>query len=122
MRKYLILAGLVLALPVLAQDRDKLEALDDAPPPPPPAAPTVIKSSDVAEPEEDLGPTVTIKTEGERKIEEYRIRGRLYMIKVTNKNAPPYYLIDRDGDGIFEQRLSELDPRIFVPKWVITSW
>ncbi len=123
MRKFLIPMALCLALPAVAQDQGgRLEPLADAPPPPPPAAPRVIRSGDVDEQEEDLGPTVTIKTEGERRIEEYRIRGRLYMIKVTNKNTPPYYLIDRDGDGVFEQRLSELDPRIFVPKWVITRW
>jgi hypothetical protein len=123
MRTITFLLAAMLAAPVAAQQgtSEKLERMPDIPPPPP--APDVIKSDDVNRAaEEELEPSVTIKTEGEKKIEEYRIRGRLYMVKVINKGAPPYYLIDRDGDGLFESRRSELNPRIFVPLWAITQW
>jgi hypothetical protein len=32
-------------------------------------------------------------------IEEYRINGRLHLVKVTPLRGPTYYLQDRDGDG-----------------------
>ncbi|HEC12133.1 MAG TPA: DUF2782 domain-containing protein [Acidiferrobacteraceae bacterium] len=105
----------------MVQAEQKLQKMPDIPPPPP--APKVIKADDTdGAVLQEEGPVVTIKTEDDRKIEEYRIRGRLYMIKVTIKNAPPYYLIDRDGDGNFERRRSELDPRVFIPMWVINRW
>ncbi|GAB3338112.1 MULTISPECIES: DUF2782 domain-containing protein [Marilutibacter] len=32
-------------------------------------------------------------------IEEYRVNGRLQVVKVTPARGPVYYLEDRDGDG-----------------------
>ncbi|WP_111268216.1 DUF2782 domain-containing protein [Marilutibacter maris] len=32
-------------------------------------------------------------------IEEYRVNGRLQVVKVTPARGPVYYLQDRDGDG-----------------------
>jgi hypothetical protein len=120
MRLTAFVLTMLFAAPLYAQTDagQKLEPLPEAPPPP-----DIIKSGDVdAAEQESLEPTVTIKTEDEKKLEEYRIRGRLYMIKVTPKNAPPYYLIDKDGDGQFESRQSDLNTRVQVPKWVLTQW
>lgn len=86
-----------------------------APPPPPenynpPAVPD-LPSGEQSEPE------VTITTKGTEIHEEYRLNGRLYMVKVIPKNGKPYYLIDHEGSGQF--RRSDFEPRIAVPTWVI---
>ena len=83
----------------------------DAPPPPMPS-----------EAQEGLEPEVTIIRKEDRTVEEYRINGELYMIKVTPSKGYPYYLVDADGDGSLETRRNELDPRILVPSWVILRW
>ena len=52
--------------------------------------------------EEQVEPTVRIIEEEDRRIEEYRVNGKIYMVKVTPNNGPPYYYIDHDGDGRLE--------------------
>ncbi len=86
-----------------------------APPPPPenynpPAAP---EAPGAGQPE----PEVTITTKGTEIHEEYRLNGRLYMIKITPARGKPYYLIDQEGTGQF--RRSDFEPRIAIPTWVI---
>jgi len=72
---------------------------------------------------DDLEPEVTITPEEDGTvITEYKIRGRVYLIKVEPKNAPPYYLHDPDGDGDFNRIGGELDEPIQVPMWVIKTW
>lgn len=90
MRRLLPLLFLA-ALPVLAeQDRPaNLQPLPAIPPPPP----------DITAWDATLEPQVTIRRKGKETHEEFRINGRLYMIKVTPEGAPPYYLIDQRGDG-----------------------
>jgi hypothetical protein len=84
------------------------------PPPPenynPPAAPEIPGAG---QPE----PEVTITTKGTEIHEEYRLNGRLYMIKVTPAKGKPYYLIDHEGSGQF--RRSDFETRISIPTWVI---
>ncbi len=63
-------------------------------------------------------PKVTITKQSDLKIEEYRVGGRLYMIKVTPKKGPPYYLVDDRGDGKFARQES-LDSGFRPPQWVI---
>ncbi|MGH8763292.1 MAG: DUF2782 domain-containing protein [Nitrosospira sp.] len=70
-----------------------------------------------------LEPQVTITRRGEDKIEEYRINGRLYMIKVTPRIGLPYYLIDHHGEGTFSDRATGgLDQGIRPPMWVIREF
>ncbi|HID45286.1 MAG TPA: DUF2782 domain-containing protein [Chromatiaceae bacterium] len=84
---------------------------EDEPPPPP----------TVQEGEEDLEPEVTIRQQGSRTIHEYRINGRLYMVKIVPQKGPPYYLMDLDGDG--EMDTQEDDPNsLVVPQWVLFRW
>jgi hypothetical protein len=78
-----------------------------------PAAPLAAQDAD-ERPDE---PEVTITTRGDDRYEEYRLNGRLYMIRVTPKVGPPYYLIDNEGHGQFMR--SDLAPRISPPVWVI---
>ncbi len=66
-------------------------------------------------------PQVTITKQSGQTIEEYRVGGRLYMIKVTPKHGHPYYLIDDRGDGRFA-RQEGLDSGVRVPQWVIKKF
>lgn len=86
---------------------DNLEPL-----PPPPA---FIPGPDAAPDDE---PEVTITKQTEQTVEEYRVGGRLYMIKITPKHGVPYYLVDDRGDGKFVRQES-LDSGLRVPRWVI---
>jgi Protein of unknown function (DUF2782) len=82
------------------------------PPPPPPGLGD----------QEDIEPEVRIIKGEDQTIEEYRVNGQLYMIKVTPKNAPTYYLVDSDGDGSLESSPSEIEPRLMIPSWVLFRW
>lgn len=84
--------------------------------PQPPVLPEPMESGEKIEPE------VTIIQKEDRKIEEYRLNGRLYMVKVTPNVGPAYYLIDRDGDGTLESRRSGVYETPQIPQWVIFSW
>ena len=104
---------LAVALPVFAQADAKAPVLQPLPEPPPPPG--------LAEPA--LEPQVTIRKQGEDKVEEYRMNGRLYMIKVTPPHGTPYYLVDRKGTGSFVQEDTAVgDKGISVPMWVIHSF
>lgn len=65
-----------------------------------------------------LSPEVTTIKQTEQTVEEYRISGRLYMIKITPKHGVPYYLIDDIGDGNFSHH-QNLGPGFRPPRWVI---
>lgn len=104
-------------------------ALAQEPPPPPNLEPIPDGSpvpGDTTEPqlgqEEELQPEVTIRRREGGEIEEYRINGRLYMVRVVPTKGFPYYLIDMDGDGNLETRRNDLDPNVVVPNWVLFSW
>lgn len=66
-------------------------------------------------------PQVTIVQKGGERMEEYRLGGQLYMVKITPKKGPPYYLIDVDGDGNLETRRNDQMPGS-VPTWVLFRW
>jgi len=90
-------------------------------PPPPPLPPRATpRDAPVDQPETGLEPEVTITTRGDTTYQEYRMNGRLYMIKVTPKTGKPYYLIDEEGAGQF--RRNDFEPRILIPRWTIKSW
>ena len=80
--------------------------------PPPPAM-------DQNAPDSDLEPQVTITEKKDVLIEEYRSGGKLYMIKVTPKIGPPYYLVDEEGNGSFARQDGPLGPQVSPPRWVI---
>lgn len=65
-----------------------------------------------------LGQEVTITKQPEQTVEEYRAGGKLYMIKITPKVGPPYYLVDDLGDGKFSH-YQNLDPGFRPPRWII---
>lgn len=106
------LVTLTAALPCQAQTEEspRLEDLQDAPPPP-----------DVVQSGEPLEPEVTIIRKDTETLEEYRVAGKLYMVKVTPSVGPSYYMMDQDGDGKLELRKDRLDDYV-IPQWVIFSW
>lgn len=65
---------------------------------------------------------VTIIKKDKQTIEEHRINGRLYMVKVIPDVGPAYYLIDTDGDGFLETSRYALRGNFAIPQWVIFSW
>jgi len=110
MRALLITFFLLITLPVAAQTRPAdLQPLPEAPPPPP----GMIDPA--------LEPQVTITKRGQDKAEEFRVNGKLYMIKVTPSHGVPYYLIDSRGDGTWARQES-LDTGLRVPLWVIGTF
>ena len=65
-------------------------------------------------------PEVTIRTEGDKTIQEYRQNGFLYAIKVTPKGGKPYFLVRADGsDGNF---VRSDQPDMLIPSWKIFEW
>jgi hypothetical protein len=114
MRRYLLAVLLALACAAHAHAQapkpPELQPIPEPPPPPPGVAldPT-------------LEPEVTIVKRGIDTVEEYRIAGRLYMMKVIPPSGKPYYLIDHRGDGTFTRQES-FDFGLRVPMWVIHSF
>jgi hypothetical protein len=102
----------LIVAPALAQNRSDLQPLPAVPPPPPEMAPF-----DAA-----LEPEVTIKKREGETVEEHRINGKLYMIRVIPENGVPYVLIDRQGDGEFTTMETPGSPALSVPMWVIGTF
>jgi len=90
----------------------KLEPLPEAPPPPPP--PEIANDP-------ELEPQITIVRRENETVEEYRVNGRLTMVKVTPRHGRPYYLVAGGADGTFIRRDS-LDTGLRVPLWVLFSF
>ncbi len=106
-----LLAWLPCMLLAQAETPQNLEPVPDVPPPP-----ARVQSG------EPLEPDVRIIRKKDATIEEYRINGNLYMIKVVPVVGPPYYLLDQDGDGRMETNMSELRENYVIPQWVLFSW
>ena len=59
----------------------------------------------------------------DRRIEEYRRNGQVYMVKVTPSKGPPYYYIDTDGDGKLELDPDQRAMNPVLPvHWKIKEW
>ncbi len=111
LRRTLLALFCACALPAAAQNRPPdLQPIPEPPPPPPGMA------------DAELEPQVTIKKRGEDKVEEYRMNGKLYMIKVTPPHGTPYYLVDPKGDGGFVREDLGGERSLSVPMWVIHSF
>ena len=109
-----------LAFTAQAADKEKFGTLPEPPPPAKsvPALPAPQPAPQADSQQESLPePEVTITTKGAERHEEYRIGGRLYMIKVIPQKGPPYYLVDTEGHGNFSR--SDLRPSVSPPMWVL---
>jgi len=102
--------------PVMAQE--DLEKPPEIPPEGAEEAPLPPKVQD-----EQIEPTVTIREEEDRRIEEYRRNGRVYMVRVVPNKGVPYYYIDIDGDGQLDLDLDQqaLNP-VQPVHWKIKEW
>ena len=101
---------LLLSEPVLATERDDLIPSPEPPPPLPELSETIEPEIRIVPGEEEL-------------VEEYRISGKLYQLKVIPRVGPPYYLVDMDGDGEFERRFEEpVHSNMLIPSWVLFRW
>ena len=109
MRKLFFIFLLAVSLPAMAE----APALETLP------APVLPQTGPAGE---DMEPDVRIIKKDDAMIEEYRMNGQLYMVKVTPGIGLPYYLIDGDGDGRLESKYNKLDPGIMVPQWMIYRW
>lgn len=107
----IMLAGLWFSSLLFAQDDQ-----DFAPVPAPPDLPDPLESGQPIEPQ------ITLIQKEEALVEEYRMNGRLYMVKIMPNVGKPYFLVDRDGDGQMESRMSEIYDDFNVPQWVLFSW
>jgi hypothetical protein len=112
----ILLAAALIAVPfsLVAQTQPRprppgTQPLEEAPPPP-----AVTEDA-------TLAPDVSIKTKGEDKVEEYRIRGKLYKMRVVPAAGAAYWLVDPKGDGSFV-RVDGPTPNIAVPMWVIVEF
>ncbi len=91
-------------------DPDRLQPL-----PEPPDLPDPVISG------ENIEPQVTIIRKDDEVVEEFRVNGYLYMVKVTPTVGPAYYLIDKDGSGQLDTRRSSLEDTN-IPQWVLFRW
>jgi Protein of unknown function (DUF2782) len=105
----------VIASSAMAAEPKKLKEL-----PPPPERVKDYRPPAPAADDNLPEPEVVITTRGEDRHEEYRIGGRLYMVKVTPKVGKPYYLIDNEGRGVLQR--SDLQPAISPPMWIIKEF
>ncbi|WP_374337095.1 DUF2782 domain-containing protein [Leeia sp.] len=70
----------------------------------------------------DNEPEVTVVQKGDVREEQFRIRGRLYMIKITPANGSnSYYLVDDKGSGQFQRR-DRVDVNLQIPRWVVMEF
>ena len=96
--------------------------------------PAVVNAVDDATPEvpemplpvqdgEPMEADITITREGDKVIQEYKVNGKIYKIKIVPAVGPAYYFIDPDGDGEMEE-VSESDivDGMKVNQWTILSW
>lgn len=71
--------------------------------------------------DEEAIPEIRVIKRGATKVQEYRLNGRLYMVKITPAKGKPYYLVDQTGDGLMVRRSDPLAPQA-VPQWVIMKF
>ena len=110
-RPYFLLFALAVAAGAASAQTpsDKPAAVDPKPP--------------VVEPlDNDIEPQVTIRQREGATVEEYRVNGRLYKIRVTPTRGEPYILIDQRGDGSFVPMEGPGTPGLSIPQWVIGTF
>lgn len=71
---------------------------------------------------QSIEPDINIIQKEDRTVQEYRVNGKLYMIKITPNIGLPYFLMDTDGDGSFETTRHNLDSGLLIPNWILLEW
>ena len=113
-----ILAATLLAVSLAAVAQSGARArppgtmpLDEPPLPPP-----------MAQVDPAFEPVMTTRIEGEQEVQEYRVKGKLFMQRVTPKHGRPYILIDHQGDGTMTRHDNPLDSGVRVPQWTLLEF
>ena len=116
MRILLAALAAALAFPAAAQSTPRPRPPGTVPLEEPPAPPPITQEAPELEPE------VTTRTEGDNQIQEYRVRGRLYMVRVTPRHGRSYILMDHQGTGELTRHDNPLDSGVRVPQWVLMEF
>jgi hypothetical protein len=109
-----LLSALLCAVALTAAAQKAPPATLEPLPEPPPIPPEIANDP-------DLEPQITITRRGTETLEEYRVGGRLTMVKVTPKTGRPYYLVADGAAGTWVRRDS-LDTGLKVPMWLLFSF
>jgi hypothetical protein len=120
-RSLLALLALAAAVPAFAQNEPQPlpPPIEEAMPatPPDPALPEKIELP----PSPDSAPTVQIrKVDNGDTVEEYRVNGRLTMVKVNPLRGASYTLIDANGDGRLDRK--DVDGDVAPVYWTLYEW
>lgn len=83
-----------------------LQALEEIPPP------TIVGEDQVTD-----EPQVTIVKKKGETVEEYRINGQLYMMKITPAHGVPYYMHKEDQSGGW--LMDGPNQPLSIPKWTL---
>ena len=115
-RRIVLIAAFLAFSCVHAQDQAPDQADNSEDPAAPPPIPPKLT-------EEQVEPSVIIRKEEDRLIEEYSLNGQVYMVKVTPDKGIPYYYLDEDGDGQLELQPGDdaLNP-VRPAFWKIKEW
>lgn len=117
--KPLAIALMFACLPALAADKALVAPQAEKAPAAPPGSAPVPDGAPVAG---NVGePSITIRNKGRERIEEFRIKGKLYMVRVVPPKGKPYFLIDQMGRGEFARHEGPAAPTA-VPQWVIGTF
>ena len=110
-----IVIALLVSVSIMAQSAEKKDSDKEAKKPvqeAPKVQPGYVPRSDI-----------TIIEGENRLVKEYRINGQLRAVKVTPTNGfPPYYLIDREGNGQFFKVGPDMGKEVIVPNWILIEW
>ncbi len=115
-RVFLLAVLVALSFPAAPQSAARPRPTGTTPleePPPPPL---------LSETDSSLEPQVSVRTEAEQTVQEYRVKGKLYMQRVTPKHGRPYVLMDYNGDGTFVRSDHPTDNGVRVPQWVLKEF
>ena len=65
-----------------------------------------------------LEPTVRVRTDDGATIKEWVRNGKLVAVRIEPRGAPAYYLVDTNGDGLFEPG-PDFGDEGMVAQWVL---
>ncbi|MBA3695992.1 MAG: DUF2782 domain-containing protein [Methylotenera sp.] len=111
MLQLMLVASLSWAVPSIATAKEPpkdLQPLEEVPPPP------ALSKDGEATDEPQI--TIVKKKNGDT-VEEYRLNGQLYMMKVTPSHGVPYYMHREDQEGGWLN--DGPNKPLVVPKWTI---
>jgi hypothetical protein len=115
MRVHMKMQGLSLVLMLVAASVVAAETITLPPKLEPIPEPTATSAPAADEHE------VTVSKRGGDRIEEFRFKGRLYMIRVTPAVGLPYTMVDDRGDGVFNRKDLRGTP-MKAAQWNVLTW